>query len=156
MIWFGISDILYYIRWYLRTCRAYITENRFFQKRFRIFDCSLNKCLKQIEFSELRSTCEPNVEFIISYFIQKKNIRMWGESLFICLLAFNSRNRVFLQHIKFPNSLHHRSSYSELRYDIRTRCPRSSDPFYIVNYYIQWVSTFRTYSTSKSITKLIY
>ena len=27
-------------------------------------------------------------------------------------------------------------------YDIYTVCPRSSDPFYIVTYYIKWVTTF--------------
>ena len=30
-----------------------------------------------------------------------------------------------------------------------TICPRSSDPFYIVSYYIKWVTTFWTYSKSK-------
>ena len=29
---------------------------------------------------------------------------------------------------------------------VGTVCPRSSDPFYIVNYYIKWVSTSLTYS----------
>ena len=28
-----------------------------------------------------------------------------------------------------------------------TVCPRSSDPFYIVIYYIKWVTTYWTYST---------
>ena len=30
---------------------------------------------------------------------------------------------------------------------MHTICPRSSDPFYIVTYYIKWVTTFWTYST---------
>ena len=29
---------------------------------------------------------------------------------------------------------------------LNTVCPRSSDPFYIVSYYLKWVSTFWTYS----------
>ena len=29
-----------------------------------------------------------------------------------------------------------------------TVCPRSSDPFYIVSYYINWVTTSWTHSTS--------
>ena len=31
-----------------------------------------------------------------------------------------------------------------------TVCPRSSDPFYIVSYYIKWVTTSWTYSISMS------
>ena len=29
-----------------------------------------------------------------------------------------------------------------------TVCPKSSDPFYIVSYYIKWVTTSWTYSTN--------
>ena len=32
-----------------------------------------------------------------------------------------------------------------------TVCPRSSDPFYIVAYYIKWVTTSCTYSNSEHI-----
>ena len=35
----------------------------------------------------------------------------------------------------------------QFRFD--TVCPRSSDPFYIVGYYIKWVTTSWTYSTYK-------
>ena len=31
-----------------------------------------------------------------------------------------------------------------------TICPRSSDPFYIVNYYINWVTTSWTHSSSET------
>ena len=31
---------------------------------------------------------------------------------------------------------------------VYTVCPRSSDPFYIVGYYIKWVTTSWTYSTA--------
>ena len=32
---------------------------------------------------------------------------------------------------------------------VLTVCPRSSDPFYIVSYYIKWVTTSWTYSINK-------
>ena len=34
---------------------------------------------------------------------------------------------------------------------VSTVCPRSSDPFYIVSYYIKWVTTSWTYSMSTKI-----
>jgi len=36
---------------------------------------------------------------------------------------------------------------SELPSNLSTICPRSSDPFYIVSYYIKWVTTSWTHST---------
>ena len=40
----------------------------------------------------------------------------------------------------------------QLRSSIRsTVCPRSSDPFYIVTYYIKWVTTSWTYSIYKCL-----
>ena len=37
-------------------------------------------------------------------------------------------------------------------YNLRyTVCPRSSDPFYIVIYYIKWVTTSWTYSSDKHV-----
>ena len=35
-----------------------------------------------------------------------------------------------------------------------TICPRGSDPFYIVTYYIEWVKTSWTYSTNNSYASL--
>ena len=32
-----------------------------------------------------------------------------------------------------------------------TVCPKSSDPFYIVSYYIKWVTTSGTYSITQSM-----
>ena len=37
---------------------------------------------------------------------------------------------------------------------IHTVCPTSSDPFYIVSYYIRWVTTSWTYSTSTCMSNL--
>ena len=33
-----------------------------------------------------------------------------------------------------------------------TMCPRSSDPIYVVTYYIKWVTTSWTYSTESNST----
>ena len=47
---------------------------------------------------------------------------------------------------KRPIFLHARKTHSELPYN--TVFPGSSDPSYVVNYYIKWVTTSWTYSKS--------
>ena len=37
--------------------------------------------------------------------------------------------------------------------DKHTICPRSSDPFYIVTYYMKWVTTSWTHSTNEKTNK---
>ena len=37
-----------------------------------------------------------------------------------------------------------------------TVCPRSSDPFYKVPYYIKWVTTSWTYGTCKAVSRALY
>ena len=38
------------------------------------------------------------------------------------------------------------TNWHNVEYDYLTVCPRSSDPFYIVSYYIKWVTTSWTHS----------
>ena len=42
---------------------------------------------------------------------------------------------------------HYRYTISISMHCVRTICPRSSDPFYIVSYSVNWVTTSWTYST---------
>ena len=37
---------------------------------------------------------------------------------------------------------------------LRTICPRSSDPYYILSYYIRWVNTSWTYSNPNKLRRL--
>ena len=75
------------------------------------------------------------VKFDRKYYISKT---------FINIVDSNITTRLKLD----VNSVTKLRKVSQISTLIHTVCPRSSDPFYIVSYYIIWVTTSWTYSSS--------
>ena len=62
-----------------------------------------------------------------------------------CVYAYSELKEKTIKPLKYERHYHICNK--------NTVCPRSNDPFCIVTYYIKWVTTSWTYSTSSSIVK---
>ena len=54
---------------------------------------------------------------------------------------------IFLRHLIISRKSQIETELFMVLSSVSTICPRSSDPFYKVTYYIEWVNTSSTYST---------
>ena len=86
--------------------------------------------------------------FLLVYIFSHSPVPLTFFFLFISITVCGQFVLVLIRITKFVINCRLQSSYSSETKRATISCPRSSYPFYTVSFYIKWVTTSWTYSTS--------